>query len=742
MWWMLVVVACGGKVQVPQDTAGSIAPPTGLTDPTLTEHTGETGVDTEPAAAPCPPAPADAVDWLAPGPYPVGVRTWEGTLEYQGTQQHLLQLTYPATTAGLDAPVDAASGPHPLLVFEHAYGSAYDQYDWLFPALASRGWIVASAEHDANGWNSTSDWWGAHAYLADETAELVIGWSESAGSEWLGAVDLDRIAFGGHSHGGGGVLRTMQSWLPLNPSGDREVQAVVLITVRPDLDGSFDSYAPVYGGMAPLLNVGAGYDQDSTTAYGQTVAVYEPHGRPGAMLWVEGAEHYSFTDDVSDGYATIAREEARSVAGQGIVSFLEAVVNGDHEALALWRGDAGSLAATPPVWTQWHDAETVVLDAFEGEADVASYSGAIVGIPGQTFVNGFLGDSLFDQGAEIDLVLAELDALLPGGGRVLFYQDASRGTDTYGLALDARAATMSTTRTASADDFAALLEDGGWDLVFAAHQDGSSSATMPFDDALAAWVCGGGKALISDFRVASSTAATTLACAGASHDGVTNWAEMTSTADLFDGALTSTNPGWGIYTYGLATAHEVYATTEIEVEADHTASVSDIGRPVVASGMSTFGELWALDWTRDLYSPTWVLDLGWQAAGASVSWDVGDLDVTAHPVLSLRFAPMPGDPANPVDARIDLDIELEDAAGTVAVWSLSEAPQGAIRPTPDNLVSPKAVFETWRVPLRALRDRTPGFDLAHIAAVRLIARSASGRVMVDDLEWSGGEGCG
>ena len=745
--WLVALCACG--VGKPDTVSGDSATPrptdeSGTPDTAPGAETAETAdSDTAPAAEPCAPERPAGVDWMALGPHPVGERHWAGTLSFQGEQQHLLQLVYPATVAGPDAPVDTANGPYPLLVFEHAGGSAYDQYDWLFSVLASRGWIVASAEHDANGWDGTSDWWGAHAFLADETGRLLIDWSDDPESEWYGAVDLGRIAVGGHSHGGGGVLRMMQSWRPMAPAAPYTVQAVLLITTRPDLEAAFSSYAGVYAGMPPLLNIGAGYDQDGSTAYGQAVAVYEPHGRPGAMLWVEGAEHYSFTDDVSDAYATIGRLQARSVAGQAAVAFLEAVLRDDPDATATLRGDAAPVGDSTPTWRQWHDAEASPIDAFEGAEDAIVPSGSIVGIPGQTFVNGFLSDSLADGTAQVDLVIAQIEELLPAGGQVLFFEDAARGIDTYGLALDALGAAVTVEETSDGADFADRLVAGSWDLVIAAQQDGSSGANLPFDTALADYACSGGKLILSDFRVASTGAAATLLCAGARYDGVTNWHTMTSASDLFSGSLASTNPGWGIYTYGLQTDETVYATNEFEVTPDHVVDTSDIGRAVTLDGFTAANEVAALDPGRGLYLPTWALELAWHAPGATVTWDVGDVDATAHPVLSVRLLPVHADPANPAEDRIDLDLAVVDADGTVGTWSLSEAAHGALRPTPEYLdfTGPKSIFETWRMPLRAVAERTPGLDLAHIAAVQLIATAPSGRVVVDDLEWSHGEGC-
>ena len=140
--------------------------------------------------------------------------------------------------------------------------------------------------------------------------------------------------------------------------------------------------------------------------------------------------------------------------------------------------------------------------------------------------------------------------------------------------------------------------------------------------------------------------------------------------------------------------------------------------------------------------PTWALELAWDGAGATIEWDLGEVDAGTHPVFSLRALMIHDDPLNS-DEPIDLDLIFEDADGTTAAWSLSESDQGAIDGTPSWLdrTVPKSVFETWRVPLRALAERVPALDLATLTTVRILTRSGSGAIVVDDLEFSAGEGC-
>lgn len=48
----------------------------------------------------------------------------------------------------LDGALDKASSPYPLLVFSHGYGGSGLGNTFLAEELASRGWIVAAADHN------------------------------------------------------------------------------------------------------------------------------------------------------------------------------------------------------------------------------------------------------------------------------------------------------------------------------------------------------------------------------------------------------------------------------------------------------------------------------------------------------------------------------------------------------------------------------------------------------------------
>ncbi len=312
-----------------------------------------------------------------------------------------------------------------------------------------------------------------------------------------------------------------------------------MLATRPDMTEEYDLYPTAYDGLPPLLHLVGGAERGNDLAYGQTIAFPEHSGRPAGVLYVEGADHYSWTDSATTTHTKVPREQVLIVAEPAMISFLALTVEGLTEGADPWRGD------TTPPWidrielrSQWRDPSARVIDSFEEDG---------------------------------------------------------KGLDT----------------------------------------------------------------------------------------------------------------------------------------------------PRSNEGFETVEELWAFDEDRHLYSTTMALELAWTDNTSSVSWDVGETDLSETPVLSLRLLAVHDDPLNPDSTTLDLEVELEDADGDVGSWSLSDSPQGALRPTPYWLetTTPKSVFETWRIPLRRMADLHPGLDLDRIARVHLRPISATGRVLLDDLEWSEGEGC-
>ena len=139
------------------------------------------------------------------------------------------------------------------------------------------------------------------------------------------------------------------------------------------------------------------------------------------------------------------------------------------------------------------------------------------------------------------------------------------------------------------------------------------------------------------------------------------------------------------------------------------------------------------------------LSFAWEDAGAHLRWELpGALDASSHSVLSLRMLAVHDDPLNPPEGGLDLSVRLTDAAGRSATQPLSSAPGGALGATPQWLdrTVPKSVFESRRLPLHAFVAEEPWLDLSRLIEVSLhFDRSASGRIVLDDLELAPGRAC-
>ncbi len=685
--------------------------------------------------------------WLQFGPYAWGVREYQGSIMIQGEPyEHLLQVWYPGQWEGVDVPAASEGAPFPVVFFSHAGGSYYTWYDYQFSRLATRGIIVISMAHDHEP--CPGEFWECHGQLYSETIDLIFdGWNQTPSHFLYQRCDPDRIGLSGHSHGAAFVA--MREYRPMNPDGDYEITCVSLIAPCPDYWASLEAFATVYAGMPPLQVIYGSKDRDGCCAHGQSTAMYEVGARPKHFSYVIGASHHVFDEGGPIAEATITREEAFRASGASMAAFHAWMLNGDASALPYLRGDQPLILGEPEVRYQFLEDEALVVDDFEdGEP---THVAAIAGVPGQTFINGFLSDTFVDVNSGVLLIRAEIQALLPAGPgchSVLFYEDSALGPDVYAEALAAEVAAglvCEPVFTASQSEFATLISSQNWDLIVAANQDGSGSSTHPFDTPLADYVCNGGKAIISDFRVDSSTADQALLCAQTDFHGSTNWDTMTSTSELFEGGLQLQNPGWGIWTYGLQTDAVTYATyADLSDGSDeHDPSQNSLGLPVTAVNMETFDELSMLNPGRTLYHPTWGLEFAWDSPSAGFietladSTAVDGFDASGWSVLSFRILQLQGDPLNPVDQGQDLTVRLEDRDSHQAELNLSDAAQGPLRYAvpPGSGVGWKSILETYRFPLAWFASQNPNLDLTHLMSLSFVCdRTVTGRLIIDDIE--------
>jgi predicted dienelactone hydrolase len=160
-------------------------------------------------AAPCTGSVTSA-DFEAPGPYPVGVRTFvfvdttrptapNGAFPGAPDRTLVTEVWYPAVTATRDAPTDMTGAPYPVVVHSHGFLDSRAGESNFTRHLASRGYIVASTDYPlSNGaapggatladvHNQPGDW----SFVLDHVL-----------AELAGAADPDRVGASGLSLGG------------------------------------------------------------------------------------------------------------------------------------------------------------------------------------------------------------------------------------------------------------------------------------------------------------------------------------------------------------------------------------------------------------------------------------------------------------------------------------------------------------------------------------------------------------
>ena len=204
--------------------------------------------------------------------------------------------------------------------------------------------------------------------------------------------------------------------------------------------------------------------------------------------------------------------------------------------------------------------------------------------PQRAFVNGFTSDSFVDSAQGVEIIRRQIQRMCPVGDvgertceRVLYYEDLTLGTSVYQEALSKELAFTvgAVTSVNQPADLLSQLQSGPWDLVIYASQP-LGDAAQSYDSLLAANLCQGQRAIVTETRRISS-ASDILACAGAFVDPSTvNMTGITGDADFLDIQASLGNSSRPIFSYALIGSGDNNTTADAHFDPQTAAIVGTV----------------------------------------------------------------------------------------------------------------------------------------------------------------------
>lgn len=250
----------------------------------------------------------------------------------------------PETASVLDAPLDASGGPYPLVLFSHGSCGYPNQSSFLWPAVASRGYVVVAPPHPGNTLSEFPNCGTPQAQAAsfvERPDDVVFALDQVLSARGPlafldGVIDASRVAMTGHSFGGLTTFRVAAI----------EPRVRLAIPMAPAAIGT----PPL--GVPSLLLQG---EIDSVVDNAAARAVWERSATPRWAVSIQDAGHYAFStlcfpspDCQPPGTAT--QPEAHAVVRRWLLPFLDWQLKGDVRAAAFFAGPppAGSVLTAVP----------------------------------------------------------------------------------------------------------------------------------------------------------------------------------------------------------------------------------------------------------------------------------------------------------------------------------------------------------------------------------------------------------
>lgn len=244
----------------------------------------------------------------------------------------------------------SAASPVPLVVVSHGLGGSREGYSYLGKYLAAHGIAALHLHHvgsDRSVWRGQV--WSLLDRLRDAAQEseavnraldVRFGLDRLAGTEFAGALDLERIAIVGHSYGANTALLVAGAEVQRMADGsaftislrEPRVRAAVMLSAPP-FHGETDAPSILKPITVPNLHVTTLEDDIRIPGYRsgaqERIAVYDAMGAGKSLVVFKRGSHSVFTDRLNTSGADI-NPEVKAATRELVLDFLQQTLAADQ----------------------------------------------------------------------------------------------------------------------------------------------------------------------------------------------------------------------------------------------------------------------------------------------------------------------------------------------------------------------------------------------------------------------------